>query len=146
MGNYHYWDGCEQRNVSDLIGLTLKSVTYNEEKDEIFFITEDARKFIMHHEQSCCENVYVEAIVGDLDDLVGTPIVLAEESSNSDDETSKVNGDVGGHQWFDESHTWTFYRFRTMKGDVDIRWYGSSNGYYSESVSFTEITNQSGEE
>ena len=78
--------------------------------------------------QDCCESVYIEDIVGDLDDLVGTPLLLVEEVSNYDGESKYEDGE------YSESETWTYYRFRTMKGSVDIRWYGTSNGYYSESV------------
>jgi hypothetical protein len=76
------------------------------------------------HHQDCCESVYIEDICGDLDDLVGAPLVEAEEVS-----------DYEGEATGDESYTWTFYKFATRKGFVTVRWYGSSNGYYSESVS-----------
>ena len=92
------------------------------ENDELVFSNaEESFRFL--HYQDCCESVYIESIVGDLSDLVGVPILMAEESSN--DMESNEYGDV---------IEWTFYKFATINGYVDVRWYGSSNGYYSTSV------------
>lgn len=109
-------------------GLTLTSIDVVS-NDKISFTTECGKHFIMTHIQDCCENVYIEDICGDLSDLLNEPILVADEVTNSDD--AKNNGD--------ESWTWTFYKLRTRKGDVTIRWYGTSNGYYSEAVSLLQV-------
>ena len=95
--------------------------------DELLF-SNDVEAFRFHHWQNCCESVYIEAIVGDLSDLVGTPILMAEESGNSEDS-----------EWGDVVE-WTFYKFATRKGYVDVNWRGSSNGYYSTSVNMDYST------
>jgi hypothetical protein len=97
--------------------------------DVIRFETDDGKAYQLYHEQDCCESVVVDDISGDLADLVGTPILLAEEATSNDAPEGRTN---------DESDTWTFYKLRTIKGSVDIRWHGSSNGFYSESVDFGE--------
>ena len=104
--------------------------------NEIVFVTEGVeRTFRMYHHQDCCESVYIEDVCGDLQDLVRSTIVQAEEMSNY--AGPAVSPDSGS---WDESITWTFYKFATAKGYVTIRWFGSSNGYYSESVDFEETT------
>lgn len=121
-----------------LLGKTL--IKINATEDTIRFYTED-QVYILMHDQDCCEKVYIESITGDLDDLIGSPILLAEEVSNhwtASNDTKVLhalmpNEALSPH---DESWTWTFYKLGTVKGYVDIRWYGNSNGYYSESVSF----------
>lgn len=119
--------------VNQLIGKTLKSVERTQENaldDEILFTYEDGSVYKMFHSQDCCESVYIEDICGDLSDLVGAPITMAEEvvSDGTPEEREKY-----------ESVTWTYYKFATIKGYVTIRWCGSSNGYYSESVSFCKV-------
>jgi hypothetical protein len=118
--------------LKDLIGKTMKAVE-NQDGEEVIFTTEDDRKYHMYHSQDCCESVRVEDICGDLQDLVGSPILKAEESS-SDKNPPGVTPE------YQDSFTWTFYNLATAKGHVTIRWYGESNGYYSESVYFEEIT------
>lgn len=119
--------------LKDLIGKTLTKVE-QVGNDEIVFITNEGRRYKLYHQQDCFESVTVEDIVGDLGDLVGEPILVAEEATSD----KNPEGVTKGYQ---ESFTWTFYKFATRKGYVDIRWYGESNGYYSESVDFEETNN-----
>jgi hypothetical protein len=110
-----------------MIGRVFNKVECNQEKDKVVFHCDDGA-VEMYHSQDCCENVDIEDICGDLSDLEGSEILVAEESSNSEDPAPKER------EWVDYSYTWTFYTFRTHKGTVTIRWFGTSNGYYSESV------------
>jgi hypothetical protein len=121
-------------NFADLQGKMLKSVVVSDDKERIEFECADGRKFALYHSQDCCESVVVDDVSGDLADLIGTPILLAEEAV-SDNPPEPPEGCTK----FDNSNTWTFYKLRTIKGSADIRWHGSSNGYYSESVSFCEV-------
>jgi hypothetical protein len=109
-----------------LMGLTLtQAVKLDDERIE--FIAATGETFTMAHSQDCCETVEIDDIVGDLADLIGSPIVRAEERTS--DENPKDPSDVTYG-----SFTWTFYELATVKGAVTIKWYGTSNGYYSESV------------
>lgn len=93
----------------------------------IEFLTTDGHRYLMHHDQDCCERVSIEDICGELDDLVGSRLIRFEERHKNDTSAS-------------ESGTWTFYELATNKGSVTIRWYGSSNGYYSERADFVAIS------
>lgn len=121
----------ENLTIEYLVGKTLTAVDVNNENDVIQLKTSEGETFQMYHEQDCCESVYVEDIIGDLSDLFGSPIVAASE---------RTSDELLSGQEFDDSRTWTFYRLSTNKGTVTIRWYGSSNGYYSESVDFIRVT------
>lgn len=112
--------------VSDILGKTLVEVTQHGD-DEMFFTTECGKEYRMYHRQDCCEDVYINDICEDLSDLIGHPLLMAEEVTSEEEPPAEYS---------DCSYTWTFYKFATIKGDVTIRWFGSSNGYYSESVDF----------
>lgn len=120
-------------SFSDLIGKTLIKIDGAVVGgDVITFITAEGNDehdndyYYMQHHQSCCESVYIKSVEGDILDLLGTPITMAEESSRKDD----------GEDEYGDSSTWTFYRLASVRGYVTITWLGTSNGYYSESVEF----------
>lgn len=130
---------------SDLMGKTMRRVEMFGD-DEIVFEDVDGTMYKLYHQQECCETVTVEDISGDLSDLVGTPILMAEEISGySASEQSRVQHALMAtkpRDEDDESFTLTFYKLATIKGYVDIRWYGVSNGNYSESVSFSKLVDR----
>lgn len=126
MTKHNGWDGCVvyEPKIEDMLGVVFTKVT--QDPDELRFKCAEGT-FVFRHHQDCCESVQIESVVGDLQDLVGEPLLLAEESSGETPAGYKF-------EYEPESHTWTFYKFATRKGYVDVRWLGESNGYYSESA------------
>lgn len=116
-------------DIRILVGQTFDKVTAV--NDEVTFYRNGDAIYRMMHIQDCCESVYLEDIDAPLDTLEGTEILEAEEVTNSDNPGSSVEDYV-------DSFTWTFYKFRTAKGWLTMRWFGESNGYYSESVDLVD--------
>jgi hypothetical protein len=111
-------------NFSDLVGHFITSI-YEDEyygNDAIYIILDNGEKYALSHKQDCCENVSLEEIDGCLEDLIGEKILVAYESSQAGDPTSYGTS------------TWTFYNLMTNKGYLNLRFYGTSNGYYSENA------------
>jgi hypothetical protein len=116
---------------NELIGKVLTDVQRIGD-DELVFTCNDGKKFKLWHGQDCCESVTIDDVAGDLSDLIGEPILRAEETTSDQNPDGLAKDDQ-------DSFTWTFYKLATRKGYVDIRWYGKSNGYYSERVDFYEV-------
>jgi hypothetical protein len=92
---------------------------------DIIIFENDAEVVYFYHQGQCCEDVHVDDIVGELSLLENSPILMAEELTRC----------VDNPRDYDEySLTFTFYKFATINGHVNIKWYGSSNGFYSEEV------------
>ena len=106
------------KTITNIIGLYSHS-------EMVIFETLENETYRMFHGQECCESVDVNDVCGDISDLLNTPILDAEECCSN------------GEHW--GTFTWTFYKLSTIKGDVTIRWYGESNGYYSERVEFENV-------
>ena len=115
----------EEHDVSCMLGHTIGDISEYGEGGLLFTLTA-GEQFRMWHEQDCCEVVDLEDIAGELADLIGSPLTMAEMVTNA------------GHTEYG-SETWTFYKFATAKGYVTLRWHGESNGYYSESVMFRRV-------
>lgn len=113
--------------TSDLVCVTLVSVVGGKGDEEVVLTDTTGAVYRFFHSQSCCEHVYLEDVTGDVADLLGSPLVMAEAAASEADEGS------------DETTQWTFYKFATVKGYVTFRWYGSSNGYYSVSVDLEKV-------
>ena len=114
---------------SDLRGQTFTDIYgLKQGSTQVVFVkSNQSEGYALFHERDCCESVWLEDICGDPKDLIGTPILSAEEVSSNDSFNEKLEQDQ-------ESYTWTFYKISTIKGSVTLRFFGTSNGYYSEEV------------
>ena len=108
-------------DLEKIIGATILDVTgCVRDSESVSFITDRGTLRLLHH-QNCCERVYLADTNGDTFDLIGGVVSVAEERSNEKED--------GGYRI-----KYTFYTIRTTKGDLDLRWIGKDNGYYSVSV------------
>lgn len=128
--------------MAELIGKTF-SLVERDGDHMITFRCTDGDVYRMEHEQDCCETVSIEEVIGDLSDLVDSPIVEASKESNRD-QPPKIDPDYPNYP--PNSYTWTFYKIGSQKGFVTIRWFGESNGYYSEEVSLNKNGERWGEQ
>lgn len=120
----------EKVPFSELKGKVIKRITFSEY--DIGFKMADGSEYRMEHEQDCCEDVRVEDIDGFIQDLIGSPILMAEEVKS--DDFAEPSDDVS-----QGADLWTFYKLATIKGSVTIRWYGTSNGCYSMEVDLNRL-------
>lgn len=127
------WRGRRQTDLSCMVGKTFDRVTQDGCDSLMFHHEQGAIEF--YYEPDCCANCTIEDVAGDLNDLVGSPILMAELVTSYTNPPDRPDNT-------DDSFTWSFYKFATAKGYVTVRWYGSSNGYYSEEVSTKWIPNE----
>jgi hypothetical protein len=117
--------------IESLEGMTIEAIIINTSKTKMDLIMANDEVYRFMHKQDCCEEVYLADVIGDLADIIGFPLVRCYETSNKSSEY--INLPL-------KSFTWTFYTLRTLKGTVTLRWYGHSNGYYSEEVDLFKIS------
>ncbi|WP_373262147.1 DUF7448 domain-containing protein [Hungatella hathewayi] len=102
---------------------------------ELYFSCSDGTRYRMFSDENGNGNdikVYIEDIGGELESLIGNPIIMAEMVTNKDDLPAQGYDDK-------ERYLWTYYKLATIKGYVTIRWFGTSNGYYCEKAEFEQI-------
>lgn len=114
---------------SELKGQIIKSITKN--RIDNFIIKTETKKYVLFHGQDCCEYVRLEKEFGNLDLVLNSPIILAEEDNPFDPDWYKDYGD--------SSHTWSKYRLETINGYYEMWFLGESNGYYAEDMRFEEL-------
>lgn len=102
-------------------GKVVSGVKVGKDGEDLWIMFSDGPRLHFMHYRDCCEDVSIEDIDIDLQDIVGSRLYSIEEAS-------KTGGGYG------YSSTWTFYKIQTSSQCATVRWYGESNGYYSEEV------------
>jgi hypothetical protein len=113
-------------DFSYMVGKTLASIEQGHER--ITFNFTDGTACVSYHSQDCCESVSVDRVEGHIENVIGWPIVEAEEDYDNDP--------IPNESRQPESHTWTRQRISTAKGEITFVWLGESNGYYGETPYF----------
>lgn len=127
------------KNFEELEGKILKEISGTPGDTEMFFTLTNDEQYVLYNDEASAGNdvqVTINDICGNINDLIGSPILLAEEVTSKNKNPESV--EVPDSQYI--YYTWTFYKLSTIKGSITIRWYGESNGHYSETVDFRQVS------
>ncbi len=114
----------------ELKGKVIKEV--NKKENCIIFKMQDGKIYNVRKDEHGV--AWLEDVCGDLDDLLNSEILQADE------ENGEMQFEHGG---FGE---WTFYLLATAKGYVTLRWCGDGDGYYSEKVIIVDVLGSKADE
>ena len=107
-----------------LEGLYILAIEYKDNaiKFEVSRNHGDSFFAYLEHEQGCCEDVYLESVDSTIgpDDLPVLVYSASEEYVQKDTEEG--------------SETSSWYKIQTDKGYLTARFFGSGNGFYSETA------------
>ena len=121
--------------MEKIVGKVLVKVEgLEDESEKVILYFNDNTRMEFEHYQDCCECVYLLDYICDVDLSKPTVVLQAEERTSND-----ISCPVTGLGKDDYSNTWTFYTINTSTGEIFMRWYGESNGYYSEEVDYRLI-------
>jgi len=115
-----------------ILGQVIKRIIIGEDKSFILFFMINGDVWEMYHDQNCCEVVEIDDIEGEIQKLRNSYLTQAEKVTERGLQPKGDERDEG---------TWTFYKLATEKEYVTIKWFGLSNGWYSEEVSFIYLGN-----
>jgi len=129
------YDYFGHQRFASLLGRTLVEIRGAfEGSEEVVLMTADKKAYRLHGDSGYVLDTRLEDIAGNVADLVGTPLLMAQVvSSQAAPSDLKSYG-----EW--ESSTWTYYKLATVKGYVTLRWWANSDGNYCEEVFCSEIT------
>lgn len=68
-------------SIEDLVGKTITDIKWGDSDFFIKCVDKDLEisYYHLYHEQDCCEGVWLDEIVGDLNDLINTSVIKAVE-------------------------------------------------------------------
>ncbi len=122
----------ETINANELNELTVAFVDIDDDSMQV--TTDCGRKFCFKHDQDCCEYVRIISKSDDILDIMNKRLISVE--------MTYLDGDMfdndPDHNY--DSHTLSKLTFVTNDSTECVRWLGSSNGYYGETVSVYELT------
>lgn len=133
---------CLSVEIESLVGLVIDEVIgLEKQSDKVEIKTKCGKSAFFYHSQDCCESVDLNDFEFSGVSFEGAKILSAEISTNQGDEDSDNKPCE-----YSESFTWSFYKIKTDKGELWMRWLGESNGYYSESVDFVLLNRDQAED